>query len=162
MFAFDQRTAKQAISIEIFLSITKILTWFDVRNYEKRKFWFKYLVQFLSFWQLFLLKWLQSPFSWGQVLMKHWVQFLSVCLVVVFILISACWLTIIYWVTDLSRKVLPFNENEIPYNKHLSRCTKKLKWWFTLLHLDEKKEDLTVFWRNERYEAKPVTKCLRQ
>ena len=71
VFAFDQRTAKQVISIEIFLSITKILRWFDVRNYEKRKFWFKYLVQFRSFWQLFLLKWLQSPFSWGQVLMKH-------------------------------------------------------------------------------------------
>ena len=60
------------------LSITKILRWFDVRNYEKRKFWFKYLVQFLSYWELFLLKWLQSPFSWGQVLMKHWEQLLSV------------------------------------------------------------------------------------
>lgn len=78
VFACDQRTAKQVISIEIFLSITKILRWFDVRNYEKRKFSFKYLVQFLSFWQLFLLKWLQSPFSWGHVLMKHWEQFLSV------------------------------------------------------------------------------------
>ena len=78
VFAFDQRTSKQVISIEIFLSITKILRWFDVRNYKKRKFWLKYLVQFLRFWQLFLLKWLQSPFSCGQVLMKHWEQFLSV------------------------------------------------------------------------------------
>ena len=25
-----------------------------------------------------------------------------------------------------------------------------------------KKEDLMFFWRNERYEAKAVTKCLRQ
>ena len=26
----------------------------------------------------------------------------------------------------------------------------------------KKKEDLMFFWRNERYEAKAVTKCLRQ
>ena len=73
VFALDQRTLKQ-----VFSSITKILRWFDMRNYEKRTFWFKYRAQFLRFWQLFLLKWLQSLFSWGQVLMKHWEQFLSV------------------------------------------------------------------------------------
>ena len=51
---------------------------------------------------------------------------------------------IIYWVTDLSRNVLPFNENEI-LKKFL---TTSINWWFTLLHLDEKKKDLMAFWRN--------------
>ena len=51
---------------------------------------------------------------------------------------------IIYWVTDLNRKVLPFNENEI-----LKKIrNNSIKWWFTLLHLDEEKKDIIVFWRN--------------
>ena len=51
---------------------------------------------------------------------------------------------IIYWVTDLSRKVLPVSEIEILKK----RLTTSIKWWFTILHLDEKKKDLMAFWRN--------------
>ena len=60
---------------------------------------------------------------------------------------------IIYWVTDLTRKVLPFNENEI-----LKKIrNNSIKWWFTLLHLDEEKNDTIVF-LTKRNEAKKPSK----